>query len=98
MAKKEKISLNSEKLKNSFDKTPKQKLPPLRMNPMSQEQGMIKSFFGGGDHVIFGNEESESKVNISGALMPNQFSDEIGNDDTASTFGFGKFKSRSGLF
>ena len=96
MVKKEKDSFKSEKLKYSLDKTPRQKLPPLRMNPMSQEQGMIKSFFGGGDRVLFGNEESESKVNISGALMPNQFDDL--NDDTASTFGFGSIKSRSGLF
>jgi hypothetical protein len=93
---KKKTNINSERLKNSFDKTPRQKLPPLRMNPMSQEQGMIKSFFGGGDRVIFGNEESESKVNISGALMPNQFDDE--DDSTAQSFGFGSIKSRSGLF
>lgn len=77
------------------DKTKRQKLPPLRMNPMSQEQELLGSILGGGDKVLFNNPESESMPKLNGALMRNRFTDE---DETAETFGFGINKSRSGLF
>ena len=70
---------------------------PMISPYLSQEQTMIDNLFGGGDRVIFNNPESQCKTNINGALMPNTMGDDF-EDETASTFGYGRNKYRSGLF
>ena len=70
---------------------------PIISPYLSQEQSMIDNLFGGGDRVIFNNSESQCKTNINGSLMPNTTGNDL-NDETASTFGFGSVKHRSGLF
>ncbi len=63
---------------------------------LSNEQDFLRQLFGHGDKVIFGNEESESLPKLNGSLMPNMVNGD--EDGTASSFGFGRNKFRSGLF
>ena len=61
---------------------------------LSTEQDFLRQLFGHGDKVIFGNEESESLPKLNGSLMPNIVNGD--DDSTASSFGFGRFKTGTG--
>lgn len=105
-------NLNNNSIKNILKKTyigqkviSKDKVKFKRVNqptpkvaPMySKEQHFIRTFFGHGDHVIFGSKDSESLPKMNGALMPY----ETGNEEesgTAESFGLGKIKNRTGLY
>lgn len=73
------------------DKTKRVNQPTLKPAPMfSKEQQFMRTFFGHGDKVIFGNPQSQCKTNINGAIIHNRINgDEILIDNSSDMFGFG---------
>jgi hypothetical protein len=79
----------------------KQTLQPIQPAPLiSKEQDMLQDLFGGrGENRVMFGGNGECATKVDGALMPNNFGNEIEDgEQTSDHFGFGSRHETGGFF